>query len=120
LKDGVIKICVDFRNLNQASLKENYHFPNMEYLLKRVIGAGIMSMLDVFSGYYQVLIKEDDHLKNAFTTPWGTYKYLRMPFRLTNVGDTFQCAMEYVFKDLIEKLIEIYQDNLIAISKKRD
>jgi hypothetical protein len=119
-KTGEIRICVDFRNLNQASLKDNYPLPNMEYLLQRVTRAEMMSMLDGFSGYNQVLVKEDDQLKTTFTTPWGTYKYLRMPFGLTNAGATFQCAMDYDFRDLIRKLIEIYQDDLTAISKKRE
>jgi hypothetical protein len=79
-----------------------------------------MSMLDGFSRYNQVLVKEDDQLKTAFTTPWGTYKYLRMPFGLTNAGATFQRAMDYAFRDLIRKLIEIYQDDLTAIFKKRE
>jgi hypothetical protein len=92
----------------------------MEYLLQRVTGAEMMSMLDGFSGYNQVLVKEDDQLKTAFTTPWGTYKYLRMPFGLTNAGATFQRAMDYAFRDLIGKLIEIYQDDLTTISKKRE
>jgi hypothetical protein len=89
-KTGEIRICVDFINLNQASLKDNYPLPNMEYLLQRVTGAEMMSMLDGFSGYNQVLVKKDDQLKTAFTTPWGTYKYLRIPFGLTNAGATFQ------------------------------
>jgi hypothetical protein len=88
-KTGDIRICVDFRNLNQASLKDNYPLPNMEYLLQRVTRAEMMSMLDGFSGYNQVLVKEDDQLKIAFTTPWGTYKYLRMPFGLTNARGYF-------------------------------
>jgi hypothetical protein len=75
-KTSEIRICVDFRNLNQASIKENYSLPNMEYILQRVTGEEMMSMLDGFSGYNQVLVKEDDQLKTAFTTPWGTYKYL--------------------------------------------
>jgi hypothetical protein len=68
----------------------------------------MMSMLDCFSGYNQVLVKKDDQLKITLTTPWGTYTYLRMPFGLTNAGATFQHAMDYAFKDLIKKLIEIY------------
>jgi hypothetical protein len=91
----------------------------MEHLLQRVTGVEMMSMLDDFSGYNQVLVKEEDKIKTVFTTIWGTYKYLRMPFRLTNVGSTFQCTMDYVFKDLVGKIIEIYQNDLIAISKKR-
>ena len=77
-------------------------------------------MFDGFSGYNQVLVKEDDQLKISFTTPWGTYKYLRIPFGLTNAEATFQRIMDYDFRDMIGKLIDIYQDYLTAISKKRE
>jgi hypothetical protein len=80
----------------------------MEYVLQRVTGAEMMSILDGFSGYNQVILKEHDQLKTSFTTPWGTYKYLRMTFGLTNAGATFQRTMDYDFRDLIGKLIEIY------------
>ena len=119
-KTGEIKICVDFKYLNQASLKDNYPLPSMEYFLQRVTRAEMMSMFDGFSRYNRVLVKEDGQLKIVFTTPWGTQKYLRMPFGLTNAGATFQCAMDYVFRDLIGKLIDIYEGDLIIISKKMD
>jgi hypothetical protein len=119
-KTSDIRICVDFRNLNQASLKYNYPLPNMDYILQRVTKEEMMSMLDVFSGYNQVLVKEDDQLKTSFTTPLGTYKYLRIPFGLTNTGATFQHAIDYSFRDLIRKIIEIYKYYLATISKKRD
>jgi len=79
----------------------------------------MMSMLDGFSGYNQVLLKREDQLKTAFTTPWGTFMYLRMPFGLMNAGATFQRAMDYAFRDLIQKIIEIYQDDLTVVSKER-
>jgi ribonuclease HI len=118
-KTGDIRLCVNFRNLNQLSLKDNYPLPNMEHLLQRVTGAGMMSMLDGFSGYNQVLLKREDQLKTAFTTPWGTFMYLRMSFGLMNVGATFQRAMRFAFRDLIQKIIEIYQDDLTVVSKDR-
>ena len=55
-------------------------------------------MLDVFSGYNQVLVNKEDQQKTTFTTPWGTYKFLRMPSGLLNVGATFQRAMDFPFK----------------------
>jgi hypothetical protein len=76
-------------------------------------------MLDGFSGYNQVLLKREDQLKTAFTTPWGTFMYLRMPFGLMNAGATFQRAMDFAFRDLIQKIIEIYQDDLTVVSKNR-
>jgi hypothetical protein len=71
-KTGDIYLCVDFHNLNQLSLKDNYPLPKMKHLLQRVTGAWMMSMLDGFSGYNQVFLKREDQLKTTFTTPWGT------------------------------------------------
>ena len=77
----------------------------------------MISMLDGFLGYNQIRLKEEDMHKTTFTTPWGTFEYLRMPFGLSNVGATFQRAMDYAFRGLIGKLIEIYQDDLTVFSK---
>ena len=79
----------------------------------------MMSMMDGFSGYNQVLINKEDRHKTTFTTPWGTFEYLRMPFGLLNAIATFQRAMDYAFKELIGKIIEIYQDDLTVFSKER-
>ena len=88
-KNGSIEICIDFRNLNTSCLKDNYPLPDMETLLKRVTCLGMMSMLDGFSQYNQVLVNKGNKHKTTFTTPSGTYKFLRMPFGLLNVGATF-------------------------------
>ena len=77
----------------------------METLLQKVIGSEMISMLDGFLGYNQVVIQKEDKHKTTFKTPWGTFKYLRMPFGLLNVGATFQRAMNYAFKELIGKII---------------
>jgi hypothetical protein len=80
----------------------------METLLQRVTGSKIMSMLDGFSGYNQVLVRKEDQNKTTFTTPWGTFEYLRMHFGLLNASATFQRAMDFSFKELMGKIIEIY------------
>jgi hypothetical protein len=116
-KTGNIQICIDFRNLNIACTKDHYPLPKMETLLQRVTGPGMISMLDGFSGYNQIRLKAEDRHKTTFTTPWGTFEYLRMPFGLSNAGATFQRAMDYAFRGLIGKLIEIYQDDLTVFSK---
>jgi transposase InsO family protein len=116
-KNGKIRLCIDFRNLNIACTKDHYPLPKMETLLQRVTGSGMISMLDGFSGYNQIRLKAEDRHKTTFTTPWGTFEYLRMPFGLSNVGATFQRAMDYAFRGLIGKLIEIYQDDLTVFSK---
>ena len=116
-KTGQIRSCVDFRNLNIVCKKDNYPLPKMETLLQRVTGSGMISMLDGFSGYNQVRVKEEDRHKTTFTTPWGTFEYLRMPFGLSNAEATFQRAMDYAFRGLIGRIIEIYQDDLTVFSK---
>jgi hypothetical protein len=94
-KNCEIGLCEDFRNLNQLSFKDNYPLLNMEQLLQRVTGVGMLFMLDGFSRYNHVLVKKEDHHKTALTTPWGAFEYLRMPFRLLNAGSTFQRAMDF-------------------------
>jgi ribonuclease HI len=96
-KNGEIRLCVDFRNLNKASDKDNYPVPPMEQILQQVSGSERLSLLDGFSGYNQVLMSPPDQLKTTFRTPWGTYAYRKMPFGLINAGATFQRAMDIAF-----------------------
>jgi hypothetical protein len=79
-KSGDIRLCMDFRNLNQLSLKDNYPLPNMEHLLQRVTGVYNDVNVGWFFGYNQVLVRKNIDL---------TFMYLRMPFGLMNVGSTF-------------------------------
>ena len=89
-KTGEIRLCVDLRNLNQVSLKDHYPLPKMDHILQRVVGSSRISLLDGFSGFNQILVHPDDQDKIAFTTLLGTFKYVKMHFRLKNVGATFQ------------------------------
>jgi hypothetical protein len=91
-KNGEIRLCVDFRNLNRSSKKDNYPLHKMEHILQKVTGATRMSMVDGFSGYNQVSVFLEDREKKTFTTPWGTFTYAKMSFGLMNVGETFGLA----------------------------
>jgi hypothetical protein len=88
-RNGSNRLCVDFRNLNIVCTKDNYPLPKMEILLQRVTCSGMISMLDGFLGYSQIRVKEEDRHKTTFTTPWGTFEYLTMPFGFSNVGAIF-------------------------------
>ena len=116
-KNEEIRLCVDFRDLNQASLKDHHPLPSMEKILSKVNGSRRFSFLDGFSGYNQVLVKESDRYKTAFTTKWGTYAYCKIPFGLTNAGAAFQKAMEMAFKNLIDKFVLVYLDDITVYSK---
>jgi hypothetical protein len=96
-KYGEICLCMDFRNLNIASEKDNYLVSSMEQLLQTVFGNEIFSLLDGFSRYNQVLVSEDDRLKTTFRAKWGTFAYKCMPFGLINIGEKFQRAMDVAF-----------------------
>ena len=79
----------------------------------------MISMLDGFSGYNQILVHPDDRLKTTFKTKWGTYAYQKMPFGLINDGATFQPAMDIAFKGLINRTVVVYLDDITDYSKKR-
>jgi len=74
-KNGDIRICIDFRNLNKANQKDNFPLPTMEQTLHSVAGSKLMSFLDGIFGYNQILVHPDDRLKTTFRTKWGTYAY---------------------------------------------
>ena len=86
---GAISICIDFHNLNRASLKDNYLVLSMEQILQSVSRSSLLSLLYGFSIYNQVLVEKEDRLKKTFQTKWGTYAYDKMPLGLINVGETF-------------------------------
>ena len=116
-KNGEIRLCIDFRNLNRVSLKDNYPLPKMDHILQKVVGSHRISTLDGFSGYNQILVHLDDQKKIVFTTPWGTFMYAKMPFGLMNVGATFQHAMDITLSEEKDKFVVIYLDDIIVFSR---
>eukprot|EP00253_Pinus_taeda_P013539 PITA_13539 len=115
-KTGEIRSCIDFKNLNKVSLKDNYPLLKMDHILQRVVGSSHMSLLNGYLGYNQILVHEDDRDKTTFTTPWGTFHYAKMPFGLKNVGATFQCAMDIAFTNEKDVLLVVYLDDLNIFS----
>jgi hypothetical protein len=119
-KSSEIRLCVDFQNLNKVSLKDNYLLPKMDYILQKEIGSQKMSMINVFSGYNQIMVHLEDREKTTFTTPWGTFMYAKMPFNLMNIAATFQRAMDIVFSVEKDKFIVIYLDDITIHSNDND
>jgi hypothetical protein len=115
--NGEIRQCVDFKNLNRSSKKYNYPLPKMEHILQRVTGSSRMFMIDGFSGYNQIFVLHEDREKTTFTTPWGTFMYVKMPFGLMNAEATFQRAMDIAFIREKDKFVVIYLDGITVFSK---
>jgi hypothetical protein len=116
-KNGEIRLCVDFRNLNRSSKKDNYPLLKMEHILQTVIGSSKMSMIDGFSCYNQIYVLPENREKTVFTTPWGTFMYAKMPFGLMNAGETFQRAMDIVFIGERDIFVVIYLDDIAVFSR---
>ena len=116
-KDGTIRFCVDFRKLNNRTIKDAYAIPRIEDTLHLLAGAKYFSKLDVRSGYWQVEIKEQDKHKTAFQVgTLGFYEFHRMPFGLCNAPATFQRLMERCMGDLNLRDCLIYLDDVIIFS----
>ena len=116
-KTREIRLCVDFRNLNKVSLKDNYPLPKMDHILQRVVSTSRMSLSDDFSGYNHILVQKEDQAKTTFTTPWGTFMYVKISFGLMNAEATFQRAMYIAFAKEIHDFLVIYLDAITVFSK---
>ncbi|KAG8481783.1 hypothetical protein CXB51_026423 [Gossypium anomalum] len=116
-KDGKVRMCVDYRDLNRASPKDNFPLPHIDTLVDNTAGYSLFSFMDSFSGYNQIKMHPEDMDKTTFITLWGTFCYKVMPFGLKNAGATYQRAMVNLFHDMMHKDIEVYVDDMIAKSR---
>ena len=116
-KDGKPRFCVDYRRLNKQTRKDPYPIPRIDETLDSFYGCQYFTTLDLFSGYWQVEIREEDKYKTAFNTMYGHYEFNRMPFGLCNAPSTFQRLMDTVLEEVLRKFALVYIDDLIIYSK---
>ncbi|WCJ43918.1 Transposon Tf2-6 polyprotein [Euphorbia peplus] len=119
-KDGKVRVCVDYRDLNRACPKDNFPLPHIDVLVSSAASAVMYSLMDGFSGYNQILMKITDKVKTSFITEWGTYCYKVMPFGLKNAGATYQRAATTLLHDMIHKEVEVYVDDMLVKSDTRE
>ncbi|XP_063059157.1 retrovirus-related Pol polyprotein from transposon 412 [Engraulis encrasicolus] len=115
-KDGSLRMCVDYRQLNAKTRKDAFPLPRIEESLDALTGARWFSTLDLASGYNQVPVREEDRPKTAFCTPFGLFEWNRMPFGLCNAPSTFQRLMQRIFGDQQCQSLLLYLDDIVVFS----
>lgn len=115
-KDGGVRVCVDYRQLNSITVSDRYPLPRIDDLLHGTKKTLYKSTLDLQSGYWQIKVADCDQEKTAFVTPFGMYKFLRMPFGLKNAPATFQRLMDKFKLPLSDIIILVYLDDVIICS----
>jgi hypothetical protein len=116
-KDGTLRFCVDYRGLNDRTLKNKYPLPHTEELFDRLTGAKYFSKLDLRSGFFQILLAEGDRSKTAFRTRYGLFEWTVLPMGLTNAPATFQHLMNHTFRDFLDLCVLVFLDDIVVYSK---
>nr|XP_016455682.1 PREDICTED: RNA-directed DNA polymerase homolog [Nicotiana tabacum]XP_016475866.1 PREDICTED: RNA-directed DNA polymerase homolog [Nicotiana tabacum] len=114
------RICVDFTDLNKTCLKDSFSLPHIDQLIDVTAGHGLLSFLDAYSGYNQILVAGEDQEKSTFITHQGTYYYNVMSFGLKNAGATYQRLVTKMFKEQLCRTMEVYIDDMLVKSKKKE
>ena len=116
-KDGTLRLCIDYRQLNKLTVKNKYLLPRINDLFDQQKGASIFSKIDLRFGYHQLRIKDVDVHKTAFKTRYGHYEFLVMPFGLKNAPTTFMDLMNHVFRPYADQFVVVFIDDILVYSK---
>ncbi len=115
-KDGTLRMCVDYKALNKATVKNWYPLPRIDDLFDHLLGAKVFSRIDLRLGYYQIRIAEGDEEKTACRTRYGSYKFLVMPFGLINAPATFCTLKNDIFQKWLDDFVVVYIDDILIYS----
>ncbi|GJX02510.1 reverse transcriptase domain-containing protein [Tanacetum coccineum] len=119
-KDGSLHMCIDYRELNKLTVKNRYPLSRIDDLFDQLQGSCYFSKIDLRSGYYQLLVHEDDIPKTAFRTRYIHFEFTVMPFRLINAPSVFMDLMNRVYKPYLDKFVIVFIDDILIYSKMKE
>ncbi|KAL4030110.1 hypothetical protein IC575_008344 [Cucumis melo] len=116
-KDGSMRLCIDYRELNKVTVKNRYPLPRIDDLFDQLQGATVFSKIDLQLGYHQLRIKDGDVPKTAFRSRYGHYEFIVMSFGLTNAPAVFMDLMNRVFREFLDTFVIVFIDDILIYSK---
>jgi hypothetical protein len=119
-KDQTLRMCVDYRPLNEVTIKNKYPLPRIDLMFDQLVEAKVFSKIDPCSGYHQIWVRLEDISKTAFMTRYGLYEYLVMSFGLTNAPAHFTYLMNLVFMPELDKFLVVFIDDILIYSKSKE
>ena len=119
-KDGFMRLCIDYRQLNKVTVSNKYQLPRIDDLFDKLQGANIFSKIDLTSGYHQLKFKEIDVPKMAFRTCYGHCEFLIMPLGLINAPAAFMNLMNRVFQKYLDKFVIVFIEDILVYSRSKE
>jgi hypothetical protein len=119
-KDGSMRLCVDYHDLNAVTIKNKYPLPRIDDLFDQLKGDKFFSKIDLRSGYHQLRVRQEDISKTAFRTRYGQYEFTVMPFGLTNALAFYMTLMNKVFMEELHRFVVVFIDDILVYSKSAE